>query len=480
MLTESVVLWILGGLVALLLAYLITHGILALPPEGIPRLDEVRLDWTTFAFTVGAALLTGVLFGLLPALQATRGDVAGTIREGGRNASADRAGGRLRSGLVVAEVALAVFLLIGAGLLLRSFAELTTVDPGFQPERIVSVRLAPPVARYENPEALLAFYGEVIPRLEAIPGVAGAAGGSMLPLTGAGAIWGFGVVGREAPEGQVQDAYVRIVTPDYLRVMGIPLRRGRAFTTADRGEAPPVVLVNEAMVRRHFPGEDPIGQLITLGADEEWEIVGVVGEVRQHSLAEAPTPEMYFPHAQLTSRALNLVMRIDRAPSEVFARVRAEIHAMDPALPVEEFRTGEQLVSGSLAEPRFYASLIGLFAATALLLAAVGIFGVIAFTVARQTREIGIRIALGAEPARVVRSVVRGALLLAAVGLGAGLVLGMAGSRLLGGLLYGVGALDPLTFGGAAVLLLTMSLLAAWLPARRAAWVDPMIALRAE
>jgi putative ABC transport system permease protein len=433
MLTESVVLWIVGGIVALGFAFLVTRGILFLAPEGIPRLDEVGLDWTTLGFTVAAVLATGVLFGLVPALQATRGDVAGTIREGGRSGSADRSGGRLRSGLVVAEVALAVFLVIGAGLLLRSFAELTTVDPGFQPERIVSVRLSPPVARYENAEALLAFYGEVIPRLEAIPGVTGAAGASMLPLTGAGTIWGFGVVGRETPEGQVQDAYVRIVTPDYLRVMGIPLRSGRAFSTADRGEAPPVVLVNEAMARRHFAGQDPLGQRITLGGEEEWEVVGVVGEVRQDGLAQAAAPEMYFPHAQFTSRGLNVVLRTDRVPSEIFARVRAEIHAMDPALPVEEFRTGEQLVASSLSEPRFYSSLIGLFAATALLLAAVGIFGVIAFTVARRTREIGIRMALGADAPRVVRSVVGGALMLAAIGVAAGLALAFVGSRLLEG-----------------------------------------------
>jgi putative ABC transport system permease protein len=481
MLTESVVLWAAGGVAALVLGALMMQGILYLAPEGIPRLAEVRLDTATVAVTAAAVLLTGVAFGLVPALQATRGDLAGSLRGGSRAASDDRGSGRLRGALVVGEVALALCLLVGAGLLLRSFTRLTAVDPGFRSEQVLSVRLAPPTARYADGDALRGFYGELLPRLESVPGVASVAAVSVLPLSGSGAIYGFSIVGREPPpEGQVQDMYARVVTPGYFSTLGIPLLRGRAFTATDREDSPPVMLINEAAAERFFRGADPVGERISLGGDVAWETVGVVGAVHQEALAVAPAPELYRVHAQAPGRQMNVVMRTERDPAALFGAVRTEVQRLDPALPMERFQTGDELVAAALARPRFYASLLGLFAASALVLAAVGISGLIAYAVGRRRREIGIRMALGADATRVVGGVMRGALALAGAGLIAGALLALAGTRLLSGLLYGVGTLDPVAFAAAAAALLAVAAAAAWLPARRAARVDPMLSIRAD
>jgi putative ABC transport system permease protein len=482
-LTESLVLWLLGGVVAVLFAYAATRGILALAPEGIPRLEEVRLDAPTLFFAGGVSLLTGLLFGLAPALQATRGDLGGTLREGGRSGVGERKAGRLRSGLVIAEVALAVCLLVGAALLVRTFVELVREDPGFRSEQIVSTGVTLRTASYPEGTDVRRFYGDLLPRLEALPGVTAVTAVDVLPLSSGGSVLSFDVVGRERIREDVsQDMLARVVMPNYFHTMGIPLLQGRAFGTEDRFEAPSAILVNQAAAERYFPAIDPVGERISLGGEEEYTVVGVVGSVRQRGMGEAPLPEMYFPLDQVgnAGRSMQIVMRVRGTPESVFATARNEIRQLDPTIPIESFRTGDQLISGAVAAPRFYASLLALFAVTALLLAAVGIFGVISFSVSRRTREIGVRMALGADAGRVTALVVRGALVLAGLGLVIGGAVALVGTRLLSGLLYGVGAFDPLSFLAAGSLLMAIALLAAYLPARRASRVDPMVALRAE
>lgn len=383
-LTESIVLWSLGGAVAVVFAFGVTRGILALAPEGISRLDQVSLDGAALLFAGGVALMTGIVFGLVPAVQATRGDVGGTLREGGRNAAGEKRSSRLRNALVIGEVALAVCLLVGAGLLMRTFVELVREDPGFRSERVLSFGLTLRSSTYPEDTAVRGFYGDLIPRLEAVPGVTAATAVNVLPLSGGGAVYGFGIVGRERVREDVsQEMLARVVLPGYFQTMGIPLLHGRVFGAEDRYETPSVLLVNEAAVERYFPGIDPIGERISLGGEEEYTVVGVVSSVRQHGMGAAPLPEMYFPHAQVgaAGRSMQIVLRAETAPGGVFAAARNAVRQLDPALPLESYRTGDELIMSAVAAPRFYASLLGLFAGTALLLAAVGIFGVLAFTV---------------------------------------------------------------------------------------------------
>lgn len=481
LLTESMLLGLAGGAAGLLLAVWGTQALIAARPEGIPRLDEIGIDGSVVTFTAGVALATGILFGLLPAVQVTRSGLSGSLREGGRGSLAARGADRTRRGLVIAEMALAVMLLIGAGLLIRSFLQLSAVDPGFRTERVVTFDLSLPSSVYEDGAAIRGFYDQLLNRVEALPGVEAVAAASELPLTGFGSIYGFEIENREPPPpGFVQDAAVTRVTPGYLRTLAIPLRNGRVVDERDRADGPEALLVNEAFVRRYFPNEDPLGRRLTFDGENWVEIVGVTGDVPQQGLDQEVRPGIYAPFPQFTTRSMTVVVRTSTDPLALTRTIRAEVDALDPNLPVERFRTAGQIVSESVAQPRFYTMLLAVFAGVALVLAAIGIYGVISYAVAQQTREIGVRVALGAEARDVVGLVLKRALLLSVVGVGVGIGGALLLTRLLDTLLYNTATTDPLTYLAVAVTLLGVALLASYLPARRAARVDPMIALRGE
>ncbi|HEV2129635.1 MAG TPA: ABC transporter permease, partial [Longimicrobiaceae bacterium] len=486
LLTESVLLGLIGGAVGLLVAVSGTSLLVALQPKGIPRLDAVRVDATVVAFTAGIALLTGILFGLVPAVQTTRAAMVTALREGGRGALSGRGSARMRSALVVAEMALAVMLLSGAGLLIKSFVRLQQVDPGFQAQGALSFRVALPEADYENDPARAALIGQLLERVKALPGVTSAGAVAYLPMSGSSMTLTFEIEGREpAQPGEGPVAETRPATPEYFRAMGIPLLRGRGFSEQDRAGAPQVVVISQETARRFFPGEDPIGQRLTLSWTRDsvpvgGEIVGVVGDVRHYGMEREVDPTVYVPHAQTSVNAMSLVVRTSVPPMSLVPAVKREVEALDPNLPLQQVRPLEELVSESVSQPRFYMLLLSIFAGVALLLASIGIFGVISYSVTRRTREIGVRIALGADPKRVVQLVVGGAIGLAALGVGLGLLGALAGTRLLSGLLFGVEPTDPVTFAVVSTLLMGVAVLASYLPARRATRVDPMVALRAE
>jgi putative ABC transport system permease protein len=480
LLTESVLLGLAGGAAGLLLAVWGTDALTAASPQGIPRLDEIGVDGTVVAFATVVALGTGLLFGLIPAIQITRADLGSTLREGARGSGSGRAANRARRTLVVSEMALAVTLLVGAGLLIRSFAALTSVDPGFRTERLVTFELSPPASSYPS-DRIAPFYVDVLDRMSRLPGVEAVAAATEMPLMGTGSIFGFDIENQPPPPpGFVQDAAVTSATAGYFETVGIPLRRGRLFTDQDRPGAPEVLVINEAFARRYFPDEDAVGRRLSFDGDSWAEVVGVVGDAPQYDLAREVRPAIFGTHAQFTTRAMTIIARTTGDPLSLTGAIRAEMSAIDPTLPIERFTTGEQLVADAVAQPRFYMLLLTIFAAVALTLAAVGIFGVMSYLVAQRTREIGLRIALGADPGSVLRLVVSGALALAVLGVGLGIVAALIGSRLMAGLLFGIGAVDPLTYIGAAGVLLGVAGIASYLPARAATRVDPNVALRYE
>ena len=485
LLTESVVLGLVGGAAGLLLAYWGTRALVAARPQGIPRLGEVGIDGTVVAFTAGIALLTGIVFGIVPALQATRHDLVGALKAGGRGGAARRGGNRLRGGLVVAEMALAVMLLVGAGLLIRSFVALTAVDPGFRPEGAVAISVSLQGGAYRDVARRREFFATLSERLEALPGVSGVGGTSGLPLAGGADMLGFRIENREPPPNEVLEIRAHRVTPGYFRVVGVPLRRGRMLTAQDREGAPRVVVINEAAAQRWFPDDDPIGKRLVIG--DPIEIVGIVGDVKQRSLARDVEPEIYAPYAQWPDRTMQMVVRSscpakagECDPLALSAAIRRELRALDQNLPLGELTPLESVVRESVAQPRFFTALLGLFAAVALALAAIGIFGVMSYAVAQRTREIGVRVALGARPREVVRMIVRRALALAAAGVVLGLIGAAALTRVMESLLFGVRPTDPLAFAAAVLVLTATAGLASYVPARRAAAVDPIVALRAE
>jgi predicted permease len=394
----------------------------------------------------------------------------------------------VRRGLVVAETALAVMLLAGAGLLIRSFVTLMRVDPGFQPQGVLSVNVSIPISSYPDDEAARQFYARLQERLRALPGVTSVGAVAALPLGGRQAKVGFYPADREAPRpGEMPIAHANVATPDYFRVMGIPLRRGRSFTPSDRAGAPVALLLSESAVRRLFPGEDPLGKrvTITLGSSSypdgiSGDVVGVVGDVHQAGLDAGIEPEVYVAFDQVPFSSMDLTLRTTASPLSLAAGVQNAVREIDPNLPVSDFRTVEQVVSDSISQPRFYMLLLTLFAAVALVLATVGIFGVISYSVTQRTREIGMRMALGADARTVVGMVVGGGMRMVLLGLGIGLALTFALTRLVAGMLYDVAPTDPLTLAGVMVVLGGVAMLACWLPARRATRIDPMVALRSE
>lgn len=485
LLSESLLLAAVGGALGLLLAFWGTDLLVALQPANVPRLSGVAVDGTVIGFTAGIVLLTAVLFGLAPALQATRPDLVESIKEGGRSAAS---GGRksLRSGLVVTEIALAVLLVIGAGLLIRSFSLLQSVEPGFSTEQTIAFTLSLPEANYPEDHQSERFYSDFLERLEALPGVASAGAVLGLPLSGTNITISFSVPGRpEPPPGQSTSLQTRIATPGYFSTIGIPVLEGRAFTEADRADAPQVAILNASAARMIFPDGDPLGERIEMGWYRDYvqvggEVVGVVGDVRQFGLAEDFVPEIYFPHAQVPTTGMTVIARSEGDPTEIIGAARRELAALDPSLPLWNVRTLEQVLDQSISQPRFYTLLLSIFAGIALVLSAIGIFGVMSYAVTQRTRELGVRLALGATPSHVLALVVRQGGTLVAAGLALGLLGAWAATRLMSSLLYGVTATDATIFMAVPMLLGAVALTACYLPARKASRLDPVAALRGE
>ena len=489
LLTESVVLSLLGAGFGLLLAVWGVEILVGMQPQGIPRLDDVRVDRVVIVFTMSLAMLTGIVFGLFPAIQSTRGLAAGSLKDAGRGSLTSRSGSRMRSALVVAEMALAVMLLAGAGLLIRSFTRLASVDPGFRIGPALTFELSLPDSRYEKEPQQIAFFDQLLPRLRGIPGVQAAGAVISLPLSGSNLVLSFEVAGRPpVPPAQQPAMQVRIATPEYFSTIGIPLRRGRTFDERDRAGSTPVVLLTEAAVKQYFPNEDPIGKKITLG----WgrgpgtpraggEVVGIIGDVKDAGLDEADPPQIYLPYRQWPVQGMAVVLKTAVPPGTVASAARREVYAVDPSLPVANVRTLDQVVARAISQPRFYMTVLTVFAVIALVLAAIGIFGVLSYAVAQRTREIGIRMALGARERAVVGLIVRHAMTLAASGVAVGMLAAWLLSKsMMSGLLFSTNPRDALTFGTVALTLAVVALLAAYVPARRATRVDPIVALRAE
>jgi len=486
LLTESVLLSIAGAIAGLAVAWAGLQIVVTLRPADLPRLDETTLDGTVLLFTAVLAIVTGILFGLLPALQLSRPDVTGVLKDGGRTGTAGRSRQFARRALVVLQLASSVVLALAAGLLIRSLIELNRIDLGFNPVNVLTAQLQVPATSYPQMGDVVRFYRQATDSVAQIPGVRAVGAVRVLPLARSIGDWSIKIEGRpyvpeENPNGDYQG-----VTPGYFQAMGLKLIRGRFLTDADREDSMPAVVINDTMASRYWPNDDAIGRQFMMGTDDKpWlTIVGVVGTVRHNAVVEEPRAEMYVAHAQLpahirsTPRGMTLVVKTDTDPLALTGQVRDAIRAIDRNLPVSDIRTMEQVAASALSQPRFITFLLALFAGTALTLAAIGIYGTISLLVAERTQEMGIRLALGANPPAILKLVLGQGMILTAVGLVIGLVGAAILSRTLSGLIYGVGTLDPLTFIAVPALLSVVALLACLLPARRAASVDPITTLR--
>ncbi|MPY90486.1 MAG: FtsX-like permease family protein [Luteitalea sp.] len=486
--TESLVLGLGGGVLGLMLAFWATDRLVTMWPEELPRLEAIRVDGTVLAFAFGIAIVASVLAGLLPAGRAASDGLAATLQSGGRSGLGSQRGQRFRSALVVGQLALAVVLLAGAGLLLESCVRLTSVDPGFRTERILSFRLNLPEGGYGSNEQVRRFFGQLLERVEAHPDVRSAGVISRLPIGQTGAFRSrFHIEGQTLAGEEEPSIGARVINPEYLQTMGVPVLRGRSMSQRDSAGSPPIVLINEAAAERFFPSVDPIGRRLVgfswdpiENAADAFTIVGVVADVRSLGLEREPEPEAYFAHAQVPLDGMFVIVRTAADPLGLAGTIRRELRSLDSNLPIPEFRTFEQVVADSVSRPRFFTTLLSLFSAVALVLAAVGIFGLLSFAVAQRTHEIGIRIALGASPRTLVETVVREALVLVVIGLGVGTGGALALTRLLESQLFDVSATDPVTFAGVVLVLGATALLASLVPAWRAATVDPLVALRTE
>ena len=482
-LVESVVLALLGAAAGLLLAWWSTRVLIALGTTSIPRLEEVAIDWRVLLFTLATATTTGGVFGLVPAAANTGAASARSLA--GRGA-VGAGGSRLRRTLVVAELALAVVLLVGAGLLLRSYERIRGVHPGFTADGVLTFRLALPESKYPDGNAAAQFVGDYVHGLSAIPGVQSASAVFGLPLDDD--FNAFSTFTRRGEQNSDNEptAGMRIITPDYLRTLNIPLRAGRTFDDRDTAASPEVVLINEEAARRYWPDRNPIGQQIHLGArltdtrSGQKTIVGVVGDVKYGGLDVTAPPEVYLPHTQHPVAEITIAVRTAGDPITLVPTARAALKSMDRELPISAVRLLADVVSRSIAERRFVMLLLACFAAVAVALAVIGVYGVLAYLVSQRTQEIGVRLAIGATPRDVVRLIVREGVALAGVGLLVGCLGALAAARVLSTMLFGIGAGDPLTFAAVVVVLTAAALCASYLPARRAARVDPMQALRAE
>jgi predicted permease len=483
LLTESMLLAVVGGLVGVGIAYLTVKALHVFGPDNIPRLNEVGIDGRVMAFTSFIAMLTGVFFGLAPALRASRVDLNKVLNEGGRSGASDRGGHHTRKLLVVFEIAVSLLLLIGAGLLTRSYRRIWNAYPGFNPHNVLSLRLSLPLVKYPKPESITPFFRRVVERLNQVPDVESVATTYSLPMSTVALAWEpiaiEGYVPRSAQELIISN--VRIVSPDYFRTMRIPLLRGRYFDEHDTKGATETVIVDETLAERFWPNEDPIGKRLQRGGSDAWRtVVGVISDAKQYSSDKEPPIAVYFPFEQYVARNMFLVIRTTRDPAGMTSAITKEIQALDPEMPVFDVNTMDQRLHDSLSQRRFSMFLLGVFAVLASILAAIGIYGVMAYSVNERTHEMGIRLALGARPATILQLVIGQALVLTATGVAIGLTGAFAVTRVMSSLLYGVSNTDGFTFVVTPVLLGGVALLASYIPARRASRVDPMIALRCE
>jgi predicted permease len=484
LLTESVLVGLLGGVAGLAIARVSLGVVRALNPGNIPRLEDIGIDGTVLAFTFLVSLATGILFGLAPVWRATRVDLTTSLNTGGRSGQGD--GGlrlrrhRVRGLLVVSELALSLMVLIGAGLLIRSYVRLQGVPPGFTTDRVLSMQVAATGAKYRDAKPLAQFYQEIEARIARLPGVEAEGVVSALPLAGAVGWGGINVEGYQPQPGQELQVDLRVASTDYFRAMEIPLRRGRYFSEHDTADMPPVVIVEDSFARRFWPHDDPIGKHLWFDPKKPITIVGVVGVVRQYGLGAEGKIATYFPQLQQPGSGMFLVARASTDPAALSGAILREIRAVDPDVAVYGVRTMEDRLADSLARQRFSGAMLGVFALFALLLAAVGVYGVVSHLVAQSTHDIGVRMALGARPAAILGLVVRQGMGLAVVGILAGLAGATALTRVMASLLFGVSVTDPVTFGVVPAILAAVAFAATVIPARRATRVDPIAALRAE
>ena len=492
LLTESLLLAFIGGALALVVLVVILKGFVQFIPADIPRLHEIEINLTVLGFVFLISTITGLLFGLVPAMQSSRPDVISNLKEGSHGSGFGLATNRFRSGLVVLEFALSLILMIAAGLLLRSFGRLLEVNPGFNPENVLLARVWLPVPNnpeldpYRDPLKRAGFIKELLQRVSAIPGVRNAAisSGNAVPLVGPPNSGGFAIEGDAVTNNAIPTSQITVVSPDYFRTIGTPLKRGRFFTDADDRQAPQVVLIDEALVERYFNNRDPLGVRIKRGgplSNAPWmTIVGIVGNIKTDGFDQPDQPHLYYPIFQNPVYAMAIYLRTDVALSTVTQSLREQVRTLDRDLPVFGERTMTQVAAESMSRRRFAMQLVGLFGILALLLAAVGIYGVIAYSVTQRTREIGIRVALGASKSAILRWVLKQGLMLTIAGVVVGLVGALVLTRLLRSLLFGIGPTDIVTYGVLATLLTVVALIACYVPARRATKVDPLVALRYE
>jgi putative ABC transport system permease protein len=488
LLTESVLLALIGGGIGVALAVGGTNLLLAASPENLLDLHSIPIDWRVLAFASGVTLLAGLLFGFLPSYISAHSGISETLKEGGRGSSAGKRRRFARSAFVVAQMCLALVLLAGSGLLIRSFIRLVGVDPGFDASHLLTFKVSLPSSKYGKDPACLAFFRQLLARISALPGVRSVSMNSFPPFSGLGSVTGVHILSQ--PERSLMDlpeAAVRVVGPDYFPTMQIPLHSGRTFSELELTEERHVVIINQAFRDQYLKGVNPLGQkaVIFMKSLEESkntpsEIIGVVGDVRQMSLDTPAEPTVYWPHPELVISEMTIVVRTANDPLALVPAVRNELRQMDPELPMAAISTMDQLLADSISRSRFTMLLLGIFACIALVLASVGIYGVIAYSVTQRTQEFGIRMALGANRRDVFRLVLGQGTRLALLGIGIGIIAALVVTRLMAKLLYGISATDPLTFAAVALLLALVALAACYIPARRATRVDPIIALRYE
>jgi predicted permease len=488
LLVESLLLAATGGLLGVLAAVWGVEALAKFLPESLSKLENVSIDARVLLFTLGVSLLTALVFGGVPALLAARTKPGEILSDVARDTAGGTSGRHVRRLLVVSEVALAVVLLVGAGLLIRTFQFLRQVETGFTTENLLTMRVVLPMPKYAKPEVRRAFYDEVLHRVREIPGIESAGVITFLPLSFNGMNFSFSVEGHASPgDMKLPFALYRVVSPDYFRAMGITLQRGRFFDSRDSAESPPVILVNRRFAEEFWPGEDPTGKRLKIGpvdSPNPWlTVVGVVGDVRQAGLYGEVRRDLYAPYAQDRRGFIaprDLVLRTKGDATSVAGAVRQAVWSVDKDQPISNVRTMDQVFAAAISRERFQALLLGLFAALALVLACVGLYGVISYAVAQRTHEIGVRMALGAKPGDVLRLVIRQGMVLTFAGLVVGIAVGVVATRVLSEMLYGVTATDPVTFIGVPVLLLVVAFLACYIPARRATRIDPLVALRYE